>query len=48
MYYPKKQTLTAARLAANRKNALKSAGPRTPLGRSHLARCGTKLECALE
>jgi len=37
MDYPRKWNLTAARLAANRKNALKSTGPRTPLGKSRLA-----------
>lgn len=37
MSYTKKRTLTAARLAANRKNALKSTRPRTPLGKSRLA-----------
>ena len=37
MSFPRKQTLTAARIAARRRNALKSTGPRTPMGKSRVA-----------
>jgi len=37
MSYPRKQTLTAASLAARRRNALKSTGPRTPRGKARVA-----------
>jgi len=37
MSYPRKQTLTAASLAARRRNALKSTGPRTPRGKARAA-----------
>lgn len=37
MSYPRKQTLTPASLAARRRNALKSTGPRTPRGKARVA-----------
>ena len=37
MSFPRKQTLTAASIAARRRNALKSTGPRTAMGKSRVA-----------
>ena len=42
MPYPRKQTLSAASLAANRRNARKSTGPRAPQAKARVALNGIK------